>query len=138
MSITIHENMRAAFRSALLEIDKLPVQHWEGKQFFPIKGTPYVSETFRPISSIPRATGIGGTIAHTMTGNFILHYPANEGTVDLERMAAKIMDKFFPGSTLSYGGEAGVVTQSERGPLLQEPDWVNCTLVVTLVAYTSR
>lgn len=138
MTLTVHTDLRAAFREALLTINGLPEQHWEGRRYQPTKGKAYVSEQFRPISSVPRATGIGGTIAHTCTGNFNLHYPADEGTVGIDVMAARIMDKFSPGSSVAYGATAGIVMQAERAPLVQEPDWINCAVIITVVAYTSR
>lgn len=138
MTLTVHSDLRAALREGLLEIANIPEQHWEGRRYQPTKGRPYVSEQFRPISSVPRATGIGGTIAHTCTANFTLHYPADDGTLGIDEMAAKIMDKFSPGSSLAYGTTTAVVMQAERAPLLQEPDWINCTVIITVVAYTSR
>lgn len=138
MTLTVHTDLRAAFREALLTITGLPEQHWEGRRYQPTKGKAYVSEQFRPISSVARATGIGGTIAHTCTGNFTLHYPADEGTLGVDVMAAKIMDKFSPGSSLAYGETTAVVMQAERAPLVQEPDWINCAVIITVVAYTSR
>ena len=125
-------------RYPMPEIKDLPEQHWEGRRYQPTKGRAYVSEQFRPISSVPRATGIGGTIAHTCTGNFTLHFPADDGTLGIDVMAAKIMDKFSPGSSLAYGDSTAVVLQAERAPLVQEPDWINCAVIITVVAYTSR
>lgn len=138
MTLTVHTDLRAAFRAALLEINGLPEQHWEGRKYQPTKGRAYVSEQFRPISSVPRATGIGGTIAHTSTANFTLHYPADDGTLSIDVMAARIMDKFSPGSTLNYEATNAIVMQAERAPLVQEPDWINCAVIITVVAYTSR
>lgn len=138
MTLTVHTDLRAAFRAALLEIKDLPEQHWEGRRYQPTKGRAYVSEQFRPISSVPRATGIGGTIAHTCTGNFTLHFPADDGTLGIDEMAAKIMDKFSPGSSLTFADTTAVVMQAERAPLVQEPDWINCAVIITVVAYTSR
>lgn len=138
MTLTVHADLRAAFREALLEIKGLPEQHWEARRYQPTKGRAYVSEQFRPISSVARATGIGGTIAHTCTGNFTLHYPADDGTLSIDVMAAKIMDKFSPGSSLAHGASTAVVTQAERAPLVQEPDWINCAVIITVVAYTGR
>lgn len=138
MTLTVHTDLRAAFREALLEINGLPEQHWEARKYQPTKGRAYVSEQFRPISSVVRATGLGGTVAHTCTGNFTLHYPADEGTLSIDVMAAKIMDKFSPGSSLAYGASKAIVTQAERAPLVQEPDWINCAVIITVVAYTGR
>lgn len=138
MTLTVHTDLRAAFREALLTIKGIPEQHWEARRYQPTKGRAYVSEQFRPISSIARATGLGGTIAHTCTANFTLHYPADDGTLAIDVMAAKIMDKFSPGSSLAYDASTAVVTQVERAPLVQEPDWINCAVVITVVAYTSR
>lgn len=137
-AITIHGDMRAASRALVLAIAGLPDQQWEGRDYSPTKGTPYVSESFRPIASDVRATGVGGTIAHSMNSSFTLHYPSNAGTLAIEAMAGAIMEAFRPGTALSYSTSSGVVLKAERGPLLQEPDWINCSITINIVAYTSN
>lgn len=135
---TVHADLRAAFRSALIAIANVPVQQWEGRNYNPTRGTPYVSESFRPIASEVRAVGPGGTIAHTVNASFTLHYPANEGTLAIEEMAGSLLETFRPGSSLVYGTSKGVVLKAERSSLTQEPDWINCAITVTAVAYTDQ
>jgi hypothetical protein len=137
MSATnVHADLRAAIRQALLAVQNLPVQQWEGRQFNPTVGVPYVSESFRPLASEVRALGPGGTIAHTVNASFTLHYPANTGTLDIEEMAGALLEKFRPGTSLVYGTSKGVVQLVQRGSLVQEPDWINCSVTLSAVAYT--
>lgn len=133
---TFHKNLRAAIRQKLLTQANLPAQAWEGKAYQPVKGTPYISESVRAISSQVRALGLGGTIAHTVTANFTLHYPAGKGTNDIEGMAGNVMALFRPGTTLSYDGDSAVVQQAERTAVSQEPDWINVTVIITAVGHT--
>lgn len=135
---TIHTNMRAAFRSWLQGVPSLPTVAWEGRLFTPTPGTPYVRESFRPISSEVRAIGPSGTIAHRMTGNLVLAYPIAKGTAEIEAMAGSILTRFKPGTSLTYGSESGIVMQAERAPLYQEPDWLSCPVTISLVAYTAN
>lgn len=135
---TVHADLRAAFRAALIAVPNVPAQQWEGRNYTPIRGTPYVSESVRPISSEVRAVGPGGTIAHTVNASFTLHYPANEGTLAIEEMAGSLLETFRPGSSLVYGTSKGVVLKTERASLTQEPDWINCAITVTAVAYTDQ
>jgi hypothetical protein len=111
---------------------------WEGKTYSPVKGTPWISESQQPVSSVVRALGLGGDIAHTVIAAFSLHYPANAGTNALDAMAGALMDKFRPGTGLSYGGDTATILQVERRSNTQEPDWINGTVIVTMVGHTSN
>lgn len=111
---------------------------WEGRSFEPVLGSPFISETMSPIYSEPRGLGVGGTIAHKITGNFTLHYPAGKGTAAIERMAGALLELFKPGTPLIYGQTSGVVQQAERRPLLVDADWISCPVVVSAVAYTAN
>jgi hypothetical protein len=135
---TFHANLRAAFRQRLLTQTGLPAQAWEGRPYQPVKGTPYVSESIRAISSVVRALGLGGTIAHTVTGNFTFHFPAGKGTNDVDSMAGSVMALFRPGTVLAYGGDSAVVQQAERSAVIQEPDWINVTVIITAVGHTAN
>lgn len=131
-----HPNMRAAIREKLLTVAGLPAQHWEGRPFTPVRGTPWVSESYRPLSSDVRALGLGGTIAHTSNASFTLHYPSGGGTKLIEDMAGAILLVFRPGTSLTYNGSNGVVQQAQMASLVQEPDWINLAVTVTLIGYT--
>lgn len=133
---TFHPNLRAAIREKLLTLAGLPAQAWEGRVYQPIKGTPYMSESVRAISSEVRALGVGGTIAHTITGNFTFHYPAGKGTNDIEGMVGTVLALFRPGTVLSYGGDSAIVQQAERTAVSQESDWINVTVIITAVGHT--
>lgn len=135
---TFHANVRAAFRQKLLTQSGLPAQAWEGKAYQPVKGTPYVSESVRAISSEVRALGLGGTIAHTVTCNLTFHYPAGRGTKDAETMVGNVMALFRPGTTLVYGGNSAIVQQTERTAISQEPDWLSVTVIITAVGHTAN
>lgn len=136
---TIHSDMRAAFRARLQQVAGLPTAFaWEGRTFTPQIGTPFIRESFRPITSTVRALGRGGTIAHRMTGNLSIFYPAGKGTVDVERAAGLILDAFSPATSLVYGTSSGTILQAERAALLQEPDWVSCPVVITVLAYSAN
>ncbi|CAB4122354.1 Protein of unknown function DUF4128 [uncultured Caudovirales phage] len=134
---TVHSDLRSAFRARLQAINGLPSgRAWEGRSYAPQIGTPFIRESFRPISSTVRAVGIGGLIAHKMTGNLNLFFPAGKGTADVEQAAGLILAAFAPGTSLVYGPSSGVILQAERSPILQEPDWISVPLTITVYAYT--
>lgn len=137
---TIHSNMRAAFRAALLQVAGLPPQAnfaWEGRVYRPRTGTPYIRESFRSISSRPRALGAGGTIEHRMMGNLVLVYPPTQ-LAEVEAAAGALLLAFRPGRSLVYQGASGFVMASERGGLISEPDWLSCPVTIEVTAYTTN
>jgi len=135
---TFHKDLRSAVRNRLQSLTGLPDVAWEGREFTPVKGQPYVSESMIPVSSDVMATGLGGYIAHTVTANFTLHYPVNSGTVALESLAGSMMQHFRPGTVVAYGDAAATVQQVERVGLTQEPDWLNGTVIVTMIGHTTN
>ena len=135
---TFHKDLRSAVRDRLQTLTGLPDVAWEGREFTPVKGQPYVSESMIPVSSDVMATGLGGYIAHTVTANFTLHYPVNSGTVALESLAGSLMQHFRPGTVVSYGDANATVQQVERVGLTHEPDWLNGTVIVTMIGHTTN
>lgn len=135
---SIHTDIRAAFRTLLQTVGGLPQVAWEGRNFAPTRGTPFLSETVQPISSIVRAVGIGGTIAHTVNLTATLHYPAAAGTLTIETMAGAIMEALRPGVSLTYGTSSAMIQRVERNPVQQSPDWISVAVVATAVAYSSN
>lgn len=135
---TIHPDLRAACRAKLLAVAGLPTQiAWEGEGVDAGFTGPYIREAFRPIFSARRALGAGGTIEHRCTFNLTLFYPAGRGTLDVEAAAGLILAAFEPGTSLVYGTAKGLVLQAERRGLVQEPDYLNCPIIITLVAHTT-
>jgi hypothetical protein len=133
-----HANIRSGIRQRLQTLPGLIAVAWEGRTYQPVKGTPFLTEQFRPISSAVRATGVGGTIAHTMTANFTLHYPAGKGTAEIDALAGSLLQHFRPGTSVSYNAASAVVQQAERMALITEPDWINCPVIITLIGHTSN
>lgn len=135
---TIHADMRAAFREKLLTLPGLPEVAWEGREYSDQIGTPFVREQFRPVYSRIAAVGYGSTLEHRMTGNLTLFYPAKRGTVPIDGMAGALFTLFLPGQSLVYGASAGTISNTERSALMQEPNWLSCTVTVTVTAFTAN
>jgi hypothetical protein len=134
---TIHKDMRAAFRKAVLEIAGLPEQAaWEAVEFSPTTGVPYMSEGMKKIFSEPRAIGRGGTIQHKMLMTLNLFYPAGNGTLEAETALGLVLKAIYPGSVLTYNGASGTVMKTEGKDLQTETDFVNQPIVATVIAYT--
>jgi Bacteriophage related domain of unknown function len=136
---TLHTDMRSAWRQTLQGITGLTVEWaWEGRPYFPRDGVAFVRESFRAINSEPRAVGRGGTIAHDMTGNLVLCFPAGRGTLDVETAAGLILSAMPPGTPLVYGQNSGVVTKASRSPVAVTPQWVEVPVTVNVLAYTAN
>lgn len=133
---SFHINLRAGFRQHLQGVANLPLVAWEGKDFMPVKGTPWITETYVPVSSVVTATGFGGVIAHTVTASLTLHYPTNAGTLPIDTLTGVLMERFRPGTAINYSGTSAIVQQVEAAGLIQEPDWLNRTVIVTLTGHT--
>lgn len=111
---------------------------WEDVLFSPIDGRPFVSESFRPISSLARGLGKGGLQAHTSSANFVVNYPTSFTARGAELMAGAMLDLFEPGTQLVYGSSSGTVTAAERKPLLPSADYIGVPVLITIVGYTAR
>lgn len=138
IAATIHADMRAAFREKLLAVSDLPEVAWEGREYADQIGTPFIREQFRPVYSRVSAVGYGSTLEHKMTGNLTLFYPAKRGTVPIDAMAGAIFAAFLPGQSIVYGNGSGTISNTERSALLQEPNWLSCTVTVTITAFTAN
>lgn len=138
MSIaTLHPDLRAAFRARLQALPGLiSSRAWEGRPFTPTKGTPWLRESVRPLSSQVRGVGRGGIVEHRLAGTVTLFWPAGEPLVDMEAQAGAILEFFDPGLRIAHGDNVATIIQGERGPILQEPDWQSCTVTITLRAHT--
>jgi len=134
---SIHSDMRAALRQKLLTLPDLPEVAWEGKEYSDRIGTPFIREQFRPVSSRVSAIGYGSTLEHRMVGNFTLFYPAKLGTIAIDAMAGAIFTLLLPGQSLAYGNSAGTISNTERNALMQEPNWLSCTVTATITAFTA-
>lgn len=135
---TFHSNIRAGIRARLITLADLPAMAWEAREFSPVKGTPYISETLRPVSSRVRALGRGGNQAHTLIQTFGLFFPANQGTTASDALAGKLLKLFEPGTGIAYGGDTAMVQEAERMALVTQPDWINVPVIVTMTGYTAN
>ena len=133
----VYGDMRAAFREKLLTLSGLPEVAWEGKEYSDQIGVPFIREQFRPVYARVSAVGFNSTLEHKMTGNLTLFYPAKKGTLPIDAMAGALFTLFLPGQSLVYGVCAGTIMNTERSALTQEPNWLSCTVTVTILAFTA-
>lgn len=113
---------------------------WEGFDFFPTDGRPYVAESFRAMQSqglsVGNANGTGSTIAHTIEATATLFFPKNKGTLAIERMAGALMALFYRGSTLSRNGDRATIANVSRSALYDDGARIGCAVSVSIPAYT--
>lgn len=115
---------------------------WEGFDFFPVDGKPYVAESFRANSAmglcVGNSDGTGGTIEHSLEATASFFYPKNKGTLAIERMAGAMMQLFRRGSSLSYGGDSATIANASRSSLYDDGARIGCAVTITIPAYTQN
>lgn len=109
---------------------------WEGRKYAPTT-RPFVAERVQSASTRRTAMGPSGTIEHRILGHANLFYPSQNLTLAIERMAGAVMTTFRPGTSLSYGGDAGRVQQVEQSGLMLDGEWLSLAVTVTILAFTS-
>lgn len=134
---TLHSDLRAAWRAALLATPGLPSEWaWEGRAFESTVGVPFARESVRPILSRPAALGAGGTITHRFVCSVTLIYPAAAGLTAPEAAAGRVLGAFRPGRALTYGASSAVIVEASRAGAITEPAWLSVAVSVTLTAHT--
>lgn len=109
---------------------------WEGDEFTPQSGKPYVVESLRAGPTLKRSHGGGALIEHRSTAAFTLHYP-RRGTNAIERMAGALLAHFLPGDvSLSREGMRASIQSASRTPLYFDGSWVSCAVTVDLLSWT--
>lgn len=110
---------------------------YEAVAYTPTDGVPYISESFRPASSIQRAIGPNGLIEHVISTTYTVYFPSGRGTLGVESYGGGLLEHFKPGTNLSYGGSNATISRAERAPLVVAAQWVSCPVTISLVGYTS-
>jgi hypothetical protein len=106
----------------------------ENEKYTPLSGRPFVNESVRNVSS--KAGPMGGIIRHTILMTLTLFYPPERGTLGIERMAGRLVKRFAAGQKIEYGDSAAVITDCEMKPMLREPEWLQCPVTASLIAWT--
>lgn len=113
---------------------------WEGFDFFPVDGRPYVSETLLPGISRKRSVGgpngVGAVIEHRPSFVATFFYPKNKGTLAIERMTGSMMGLFRPGLSLTYGGDTARITDVECSQNYDDGARTGRAVTVSLLAFT--
>lgn len=113
---------------------------FEGADFFPVDGFPYVAESVRAGSSslrpIANPSGVG-LAEHALEATATLFYP-KRGTLAIERMAGALMTLLAESPRrLAYGGVSSLVRNVERSALYQDGDRIACAVTASLLAFTT-
>lgn len=114
---------------------------WEGVDFFPVDGRPYVAESFRAVQSQGLTVGNyngPGTVLHTIEATATFFYPKNKGTLAIERIAGAAMAHFRRGLSLSRNGDAATIANVSRSPLYDDGARIGCAVTASIPAYTQN
>jgi hypothetical protein len=114
---------------------------WEGFDFFPVDGRPYVSESVRAnvttLETICNPSGVG-VATNILEASATLFYPQNKGTLAIERMAGALMTLLAQNPRrISYGGDAATIQRVERSQLYDDGSRIGCAVTARLMAITT-
>jgi hypothetical protein len=114
---------------------------WEGFDFFPVDGRPYVSESVRAnattLETICNPSGVG-VATNILEASATFFYPKNKGTLAIERMAGAAMKLLGESPRrLSYGGDAATIQRVERSQLYDDGSRIGCAVTARLMAITT-
>ena len=128
---SFYSSVRSYLRETLLTTNGLPAVQWEGRDFTPIDGDPYIREQLVPVDAPIETWGRAGQVSE----NFIyrisvfwpLQNPAGETATlfEQEDLVDTIRSTFSPGTTIQNqeGTSFGVVSQCDRGAMITKSDW---------------
>lgn len=114
---------------------------WEGFDFFPVDGRPYVAESVRAnvttLETICNPSGVG-VATNILEASATFFYPKNKGTLAIERMAGAAMKLLGESPRrLSYGGDAATIQRVERSQLYDDGARIGCAVTARLMAITT-
>lgn len=131
---TYHENIRSAFRAALIAaLPDWDQWEWEDEVFEPVIGEPYIRERQVPVSSIRPSVGVE---EHTTLCMATLFFPSGGGTRGASEIVGKIIEAFPPRLSLVFEEDKAMVTKVEQKGRVIEPKWVSIPVVVTTLGHT--
>lgn len=113
---------------------------WEGFDFFPIDGRPYVAESVRAgpsrLETITNPSGVG-VAQHNVEASATFFYP-KRGTIAVERMVGALMTLLAQSPRrLAYAGDAGVIQRVERSALYEDGARLGCAVTASILAFTT-
>ena len=132
-SITVSDVLAIGNAEVTVSVE-LPPPAWEGELYEPASGLPYVAEAVRFTDRSP--SPMGGVIRSKILATATLFYPAGQGTLGIESMAGRVSDQFRPGVVLSRGASAGMVQKCDQTQLLQESEWISCSVTASVIAWS--
>lgn len=132
---TYHENIRSAFRAALMAaLPEWEEWEWEDEVFEPTLGVPYIRERQMPVSSIRPSIGVQEHVTLCLA---TLFFPSGGGTRAAGPTVGKIIEAFsVPRLSLAFGGDKAMVTKVEQKGRVVEPKWVSIPIIVTTLGHT--
>lgn len=127
--MTISQSIRGALQTQLAAVVGIPAIAYEGVEYTPAIGTPFVEPTILPTVARPFDVP-SRAVQHEGTFEIAVSYPTSFGTGQVEAMADAIRAAFAPGSDLIQSGTRVRVRWSERRPTLIDPQWIRIPVSV--------
>jgi hypothetical protein len=109
---------------------------WEGTEFDPEVGWPYLRESYRPGTRTVRSLGTKALLRHEIIWLVDCFYPAlGKGTTGINGMAQAVMDKYPPGLQVTH--DMYVRTSYPFGVLTKD-GWQHIPVTIRLTAHTTN
>lgn len=139
--MSLYRDTRAALRSALLAVPGLPPEAqraWEGRDFTPTAGTPWLRDTMLPASADRLSVGPLARVRHTAIYQIDLFVPALRGT-EYDGPADAIVAALWPGLLLTYNGQTVLVRRASRAPAITaDAAWRQLPISITVEMDTTN
>lgn len=111
---------------------------YEGRDFTPPNGAPWIALHTMPVSVRAAAIGVGSPLEHVGLLQIDLNYPLNSGTGTALTDADTVADYFAPGQTFTHNGMRLVIESCDRSQILRDDAWVTLYLTVKWRAWQHR
>ena len=111
---------------------------YEGRDFTPPNGAPWVELRTLPVSVKAAAIGAGAPLEHVGMLQIGLNYPLNNGTGAALADADTVADYFTPGTTFTHNGMRIVCESCDRSQMLRDDAWATLYLTMKWRAWQHR
>lgn len=143
-----YDKILAALETRTLAVPNIPYVAFEGTNYDPTTGTPYIRTRFMPIDRRPRSIGLvdGKPYLQRYRGIFqlLLNYPDGEGQGPTNQMANALCDAFDAATNISFetSTDAGIyetyvtILQTERMRGIKDGPWFKTPVNVNWYSYS--
>jgi hypothetical protein len=138
MTNTISQNIRGALEQRLKTVAGLPTIAYEGNEFVPVPGTPFVEAVVVFTSERPASMGDAHMVLHEGLFMVSMVYPNGKGSGDAEAMADAVKTVFKASQSATLNDAIVRFRYAERRPSIHDPSWIRYPVAISWFIYDQR